>query len=237
MKKKRPSAIFFDLDDTLIDFKSSEKISLKHCYERYFDALIDYDIFLSDYSRINRDLWNQLEQGKVSAQIVRKRRFQQLTHLYQMAFDAEIMLYFEQELIHHSTWVDGAVDLLETLKAANFKIGFVTNGFAHMQRNKYTNLNLSYYSSTLVISEEVGFAKPHPQIFQHALSLLGARADDTLMVGDSLTSDGEGARKLGMPFCWYNPHRNPNHPDWQPDLTIHKLSALGDHLQIHADPS
>jgi 2-haloacid dehalogenase len=223
---KKPYTILFDLDDTLIDFQGSERKSLKLCHERHFDPRIPYETFLSDYKRINRHLWNEVEKGDLSTQAVRSKRFQQLAELYQMAFKSEIMAGFEQDLVHHCTWVDGAVPLLEELKAANFKIGFVTNGVAHMQRNKYTNLQLSRFSKTLVISDEVGFAKPHPSIFQHALDLLKTDPRDALMVGDSLTSDGEGARKLGMTFCWYNPHQSPNPLSWQPDLIVHHLTAL-----------
>jgi FMN phosphatase YigB (HAD superfamily) len=79
-----------------------------------------------------------------------------------------------------------------------------------------------------VISEELGFSKPHPQIFLHALKLTNTEIANTLMVGDSLSSDGEGARRLGMPFCWYNPEQAQNNRNWQPDFMISDLSSLPD---------
>ncbi len=76
----------------------------------------------------------------------------------------------------------------------------------------------------LVISEEVGWAKPDPKIFHHTLDLLHIQASETLMIGDSLSSDGEGARRVGMPFAWYNPSKAPALKHWHPNHILHDLT-------------
>lgn len=216
---KNFNTVLFDVDDTLVDFKASEILSLKSCYERYFKK-IPYMVFLQDYTRINRRLWDEVEKRIISPKIVGQKRFQELAELHQLPFTPSIPDLFEQGLVDHATWIEGATALLENLKKTNIKIGFVTNGLTRVQRGKYKHLGVARFTEVLVISEEVGFAKPQPQIFQIALKELNAKAEETLMVGDSLSSDGEGARNLGISFCWYNPKKAAHSLTWQPDLTI-----------------
>jgi len=228
---KNIKTILFDIDDTLVDYKACEKVSLQRCYNRYFKTYTGLDTFLENFHRINGYLWQQVEEEKIPASVVGHTLFRQLANMYGCSFGLEISGFYEAELIENSFLVDGAEELLKDLKANNFKIGLISNGFANIQRTKYRNLGLSKYSEVLVIAEEIGKAKPHPQIFYHALKFMGANPANTLMVGDSLTSDGEGAKKAGLKFCWYNPHRAENSLSWQPDFIIHELKHL---LDYHA---
>lgn len=191
-----------------------------------FQSLPPLEAFLTEFHKINENLWRQVEEGKIPPSIVGYTCFQKMADIYGFSFKFEISGFYEAELVENSTWIDGAVDLLEHLKAKNFKIGLISNGFAHVQRRKFRNHGFSKYSDVLVIAEEIGSAKPHPQIFNHALKIMGATPETTLMVGDSLSSDGEGAKKVGLKFCWYNPNRTINPMAWQPDYTIHHLSHL-----------
>lgn len=224
------NAVLFDLDDTLIDFKKSEEISLKKCYARYFYHLVSLEAFQGHYNQINRALWDLAEAGKISISSIGRKRFQELSELYRVPFLPEIGPFYEQELVSNSEWLEGAEELLHAIKSKSIPIGFVTNGFTHLQKNKERKLGLSRFSKILVISEECGVAKPHPKIFTLALELIESHPSQTLMVGDSLTSDGQGAKNVQMPFCWYNPKRLPNSLDWQPAFVIHELKDLILHL-------
>jgi YjjG family noncanonical pyrimidine nucleotidase len=220
---KRYKAALFDLDDTLIDFKKSEGISLRKCYAKYFHHLVTWDAFHSHYAKINRTLWNLAEEGKIPTSSIGDLRFQQLADLYRIPFVPEIVQFYEESLIFHSDWNEGAEELLNQLKELSIPIAFITNGFTHLQRDKQKKLRLSRFSNIMVVSEECGVAKPHPKIFHAALDRIQAEPSHTLMVGDSLTSDGQGAKNIQMPFCWYNPHRLPNPLDWEPEIVIHNL--------------
>lgn len=224
------SAVLFDLDDTLIDFKKSEEISLRKCYARYFHHLVSWEAFQGHYIQINRALWNLAEAGKIPTSAIGHKRFQELSELYRIPFLPEIVEFYEEELVYNSEWIEGAEQLLIDIKTRSIPIGFVTNGFTHLQQNKEKKLKLSRFSKVLVISEECGVAKPHPQIFHRALELIESHPSQTLMVGDSLTSDGQGAKNVQMPFCWYNPKRLPNSLDWQPAFVIHALEDVIVHL-------
>jgi 2-haloacid dehalogenase len=222
-------AVLFDLDDTLIDFKKSEGISLRKCYAKYFHHLVSWEAFQTDYVSINRSLWKLAEEGAIRTSSIADLRFQQLADLYRIPFILEIVQFYEGQLILNSHWIEGAEELLDTLQHRSIPVAFITNGFTHLQRDKQKKLGLSRYSQIMVVSDECGVAKPHPKIFQTALDLIKSRASSTLMIGDSLTSDGQGAKNLQMPFCWFNPHRLPNPLDWEPDLVIY---ALRDCLSI-----
>ncbi len=216
-------AVLFDLDDTLIDFKRSEGISLRKTYAKYFRHLVSWDAFHTHYITINRALWNLAEERQIPTSAIGNLRFEQIADLYRIPFLPEIVQFYEEQLILNSDWIDGAEDLLLALQSRSIPIAFITNGFTHLQRDKQKKLQLSRFSQIMVVSEECGVAKPHPKIFQKALELVKTEPSQTLMVGDSLTSDGQGAKNVQMPFCWYNPQKLPNPLDWQPEIVIHSL--------------
>jgi HAD superfamily hydrolase (TIGR01509 family) len=95
----------------------------------------------------------------------------------------------------------------------------VTNGIAAVQRRRFAVSPITSFFQAVVISEEVGVAKPDPQIFAPALKKIGVKAGEVLYVGDSVTSDMAAARNAGMDFCWLNSGRVPL-PDGQAPVFI-----------------
>ena len=219
-------AILFDIDDTLVDLEQSETISLTHCHELFFKDIVDLETFLKDYNSVNRPLWRLAEEGKIRPADVGAERFKQMAARYQIPMNHQLPGYYDQQLLQNSTWTKGAIELLDALKSKNVKMGFITNGFSQHKRRQHSPVNLTHYSDVFSVSEEVGVAKPHPQIFLHALNQMKTDPARTLMVGDSLTSDGAGARKLGLPFCWYNPKKIPHPEGWRPDMIISDLEGV-----------
>lgn len=221
---ERYTTILFDIDDTLVDFKKSEKIGLEYCHTCFFQNLVDIETFEKEYAKINRALWQEVEQGTMTIPLLRKERFRKVCETFKMVPNEAIAQNYEEQLIEHSEWLDGAVEVLEELKQRRFKIGFLTNGFSYIQRKKYKKLEMDRYSDVIVISEEVGTSKPHPTIFRYTLDQIGSQAEETLMVGDSLESDGKGAKQAGIDFCWCTP--NPV-IDWRPTFLISCIKELG----------
>lgn len=223
---KQYKNVLFDIDDTLVDFRKSEAISLKKCWELFFPDHISEQEFIQNYKKINALLWQKVERQEICVSMVSSLRFLELARKHHLPFNKEIPLFYERQLIEHSCWIEGAQELLEKLLAAHVKIGFISNGITHMQRGKYDKLGLGKYSDVLVISGEVGVPKPEPKIFHHAMKLLGAKVKETLMVGDSLTSDGQGAFGVEMDFYWYNPHKIPSPLAWKPQRTLESFKEL-----------
>jgi HAD superfamily hydrolase (TIGR01549 family) len=99
--------------------------------------------------------------------------------------------------------IPGAEELCDYLASA-YPLALVTNGLAKVQRPRFEASTIRRHFRALVISEEVGVAKPAPEIFLRACEALGISPGDCLMIGDSLGSDIAGAMNCGMDSCWVN---------------------------------
>lgn len=138
-------------------------------------------------------------------------------------------------------------DVLDCLDDLNdsYALGLITNGASCLQREKLATANLYEYFNVVVVSAEFGVAKPDPAIFQHALSLLGStpehaltqlgcRAEDAVMIGDSLTRDVDGAIAAGLQGVWLNRTGQPRPTDRPNLIEVTTLSDLPEALQSMA---
>lgn len=118
---------------------------------------------------------------------------------------------------------------LETLKALSGKVkmGIITNGFKSLQQKRLDNTDTAGFFEIVVVSEDVGVAKPDPAIFEFAFGLI-PQVDKSavLMVGDTLASDILGANNIGIDSCWFNPHGQENTTGIQPTYEIHSMLEL-----------
>ena len=124
--------------------------------------------------------------------------------------DVSLTAIEQAETLYRTTYiasrrvVHGAVALLERLRAEGLRIAIVTNHTVDEQTSKLHRLGLAHLIDVLVISESEGIAKPDPRIFSRALYRLGCKADQAVMVGDSWSSDIEGAHAAGLCAIWLN---------------------------------
>ena len=89
--------------------------------------------------------------------------------------------------------------MVERVQAAGYRTGVVTNGHADVQRAKIGACGLArLFGERIIVSGEQPRAKPDASIFATALALVGARADETIMVGDSLAADVQGGINAGL---------------------------------------
>ena len=138
---------------------------------------------------------------------MRTARFEQLVAAAGLDADPVVMAdAFVAGLGMHGDLYPGVRSVLETL-TAQASLALVTNGLSEVQRKRIERLDLGRYFDAVVISSEVGAAKPSTEIFDIAFDLLGSPArESVLMVGDSLTSDIQGGINYGIATCWYNPN-------------------------------
>lgn len=213
MLEQSPEFIYFDLDDTLLDHKKAERNGLADVHQ-HFDEVrkISLSDLIETYHHINKGLWEEYGRGEIDRFILHRRRFEETfielgieASLYEKAGKV-YMNYYR----NHWEWIEGAKEAYEKI-SANFTTGIITNGFAETQWMKIKQFGFEDSARQIVISEEVGVMKPHPKIFDHATELAGVPRENILYVGDSFTSDVQGALKADWSIAWFK--ENPTNEE------------------------
>ena len=205
MKKHYPW-LWFDADGTLFDYNRAEAAALKNTFHSL--TLPFEDTYLDVYRKINHGLWQALERQEITQAVLRYRRFELLMEAIQVSGSPEQMssAYVEQLSIC-SELIDGAYEVLQTLHRKS-QIAIVTNGLQSVQRGRLAHSTIRGFINELIISEEIGAAKPGRAFFDAAFARCGhPLKSDVLIIGDSLTSDIQGGVDYGIDTCWYNPVR------------------------------
>jgi HAD superfamily hydrolase (TIGR01549 family) len=110
--------------------------------------------------------------------------------------------YWFSEVFKCSILMNGAAEVLDCLKAQGIKLGVITNGSIHEQNAKIDAVGIRHYFDTIIISDEVGFKKPDPQIFRLALKNLNTTAEKSWFIDDHPTNDIKAAAaKKGGVMC------------------------------------
>ena len=218
--------ILFDADETLYDFKKSEREAFKNTMLKFN---IDYDenYHLKIYQEINSALWKEFEQGLITQEVLKIERFKRLSDKLGINFDENDFanLYIEN-LADASFLYDNSIELIETLHKS-YRLAIVTNGLTLVQDKRIRKSSIAKFFETIVISEEVLTAKPNPKIFEHTLKTINfTDKNKVLMVGDSLSSDIQGGINFGIDTCWYNPNKIVNETSIKPTYEISNFDEL-----------
>jgi 2-haloacid dehalogenase len=219
-------AIFFDADDTLFDYPRAERAALKACLTE-FGIRVEMETVLEAYRRHNLDVWQAFERGETDQVRLRVERFRRVAeelHLPDLPVDRVSALYLEA-LSGQPHLLPGALETVEAL-AARFPLALIPNGIASVQHRRFAASPITRFFKSVVISEEVGIAKPDPRIFEPALRAVGVAAADVLYVGDSVTSDMAAARNAGLDFVWLNPSGAPVPPGRTSRFIIADITEL-----------
>ena len=224
------ATLLLDLDHTLFDSDASEARAFAQALATVgIDAPARY---FPTYDAINRGLWAAVERGELPTAAIKLVRWERLVAT--AALDADPQVLADAFLIgmgQHGDLYPGAREVLAALADRDdLALGLVTNGLSEVQRARIARLELDAYFDAIVVSSEVGVAKPAPAIFDVAFAQLAdpPRAS-AVMVGDSLTSDLRGGRAAGIATCWFNPHRKPAADR---ALIDHEIAALTELLAL-----
>ncbi len=220
------SLVLFDLDDTLIDFKGSEKWALKTTCERQ-KLSHPFDDYYPVYHNINRKLWSSYEQGHLKKEQLRSDRFRLLCEHFSWTADFETMANDYLETLNTHVELLPEAHLVCEALSKHFDLGVVTNGFAKVQKERFAKSGLSQFFKFVIISEEQGYPKPDQRIFIDAVKKLpGKEPSQTLMVGDRIETDILGAQRAGLQSCWLNLNKGENTSTVRADIEINELSEL-----------
>ncbi|APJ04776.1 YjjG family noncanonical pyrimidine nucleotidase [Silvanigrella aquatica] len=218
------SLIFFDADDTLFDFNKSQEIAFRDTVAHF---KINYHIesLFSEYKQSNKELWSALEGGTVGLQDLRTLRFKKIFDAHKIHSDPnDAGNYYLQKLSECTHLLPNAVTICQFLKTAGVKIGIITNGYSDVQKKRLMKSELHPFLDTITISEDTGFRKPQPQIFELALNQFKEiPKNKVLMVGDNIVADIQGAQQFGFDTCWFNKRGGKLKNDIEPTYCISEL--------------
>lgn len=216
----------FDLDDTLLDFKESERLSF---YSTIKNLGIDskHDELFSLYQTENRALWKLFEEGKTSKDHLKVERFRKILQAHKIDIDPELAsAQYLDTLPETVVLIDHAVEICEWLKQYG-EIGIITNGIHHTQTQRIKNSKIAPYISFVSVSEDCGFAKPDVRFFEYSAKMANAFSKHSaLVIGDRLETDVLGAHNYGLDACWFNPTKLSNDLNVKPKYEISHLSQI-----------
>ena len=201
--------ILFDLDDTLWDFKANSRIAMCEIFNDYklinfFDS---FESFYDIYMVKNHQLWEQYAKGEVTKEYLSLERF--FYPLRTVGIENKTLAkQLGDDFLHRTTMqtnlVDGAIELLEHLKAKNYTLSIISNGFVEVQYTKLRQSGLLPYFSHIFLSEEIGYQKPDIRFFQTVLHKLCAKNTESVVIGDNFQTDIEGAKTANIHSIFYN---------------------------------
>lgn len=202
--------IFFDLDHTLWDFDRNSASTLCQLYEEYNlkeRGVADIDEFVEVYTGHNQKMWDRFRNGQIRREELRWKRFWHTLLDFKVVTDTlayELSSAYLEILPTQTLLTPFAKELLDHCKD-KYTLHLITNGFDMTQRMKLQYSGISSYFVEIITSERSHAIKPHPTIFEYALSATGATLDDCIMVGDALEVDVLGALNAGWDSIYYNP--------------------------------
>lgn len=217
--------LLFDLDDTLLDFRRSEKAAVSETAKKL--GIQPSPDLLARYSSVNAALWKELEQGLIARSELKVRRFRFLFREFGFDADPEKAAHLYEALLAEQSFpIEGAAELLQKL-APQYHIYLATNGTACVQKRRIEKSGFSPYINDIFISERIGYDKPQSAFFAYCFSRIPEFSrQETLMIGDSLTSDIRGGSNAGIRTVWFNPSHAVPQGEAAPDFEIHRLCEL-----------
>lgn len=218
------SCVLFDLDETLLDFKRSEKRALVNMLRHI--GVEPTEEIVQRYSVINKSRWKLLEKGLLTRQQVKESRYEILFKELGVDFPAsEATSYYEGQLSQKGFLFPDTTRLLDTLYDS-YRLFIVSNGGVRVQSGRLADCGIGRYFEDIFISENAGAEKPSTEFFDYCFDRMkGADRAQTVIIGDSLTSDIQGGINAGIKTVWFNPD-SACAEDVKPDYEVGALMDI-----------
>ncbi len=232
---KAGNAVLFDLDDTLADRDLARDRFFAFLLNTYFPDLKPEGApwsermdMLRGLDRAGRGSKTAIHDYLFGERPVRPvRPVMPVRPVHPVMPVTAFIELMRSKIATYTSWADGAESLLRCLQARKHPMAVVTNG-SKSQRDKIEALGASRYFEVVLVSEELGIAKPDPRIFRQALSRLNAAPDRSVFVGDSMEHDIAGARNAGMMTVYIRKGKAEDADDALCDLVVADLRELSD---------
>ena len=187
-----------------MDFNAAEAKALIDVLQNH--GLPTDDATVHTYHEINDALWKALERGETTQPKLKVERFRQLlTVLNRHDVDAEVIAAeYAAGLGNHADLLPGAAEFIHAVHG-RMKIALVSNGVSAIQRGRLAKCPLTPLFDAIVISEEVGAAKPDPKLLYVAMDMLGCTDKaQAVMMGDSATADIPAEVNAGVDSIYFS---------------------------------
>lgn len=211
--KQAKEHIFFDLDHTLWDFEKNSALAFEHVFNKY-NIAVSHAKFIELYIPINAKYWKLYRDEKITQEELRYGRLKEAFDLVGYEINEELLQTLSAEYVGHlpkfNHLYEGAIEILDYLKP-KYSLHIITNGFHEVQEGKLKNSNIEHYFATITNSEMAGCKKPNPRIFEYALKTANAQKGSSVMIGDCIEADVQGALNCGIDAIYFNEHRLETH--------------------------
>lgn len=198
--------VFFDLDHTLWDFDKNSEMAFDRIFKTRFPEIKIQD-FIEKYAPINQECWRLYQNDKISHVELRYNRLKFSFDALNVAISDESIDQISNDYLEYLTdnnhLFEGAIEVLEYLKP-KYNLHIITNGFAKVQDKKINNAALTGYFNTITNSELAGVKKPNSIIFDYAINIAKASKQNSIMIGDCLDADVNGALNAGLDAIFFN---------------------------------
>jgi putative hydrolase of the HAD superfamily len=235
MNFKEVKVVCFDLDDTLCDYEKSAKISRNKMMNYAISRCegVELSTFQEAYKKSFQNMINHY--GGQAIFLIKSGLETRLEHIsrtihrlgfYDPKLVNQLVKIYGEERRKTLKLFSDSIPLLTVLKT-KYRLSLVTNGPSDVQRNEIEWLNIEKYFDDIIVSGEVGYAKPDPRIFKVLLTKLKITPSQIIYVGNSQEHDIKGAKKAELKTIWINRKNERLLPETpKPDYEITTLSEL-----------
>ena len=219
--------LLFDADNTLFDFDAAEKNAHRQVCRKHRLSFTEEGYAL--YRRCNAQLWQDFDRGLCSKEFLLTERFRRYLSLTGETGDPEAMNRDHLRALGESAVLLPGAEALCRRLAAGHELYLVTNAVESVQRARFERSAIRPYFRDVFISEAIGCGKPSPAYFAYVLRAVpGLTAENGLVIGDSITSDIQGANNAGLACCWFNPKGLPRPDGLRIDYEVRTLEEIAD---------
>jgi putative hydrolase of the HAD superfamily len=191
-------------------------------------ATADFYHFHTTYHNHNEIYWDRFRKGFINREELRWKRMWRTLVDYKITDEAlakEMSERYLEILPTKTNLFPHCMEVLTYLQEKGYPMHLITNGFEKTQHQKIKNSGIDHFFKHMITSEQAGIMKPHAAIFEYALELTQSRAEQCVMIGDTLEVDILGAKNMGMDTIYFNPAK-PHDNKVVPTYVIENLAVL-----------
>ncbi|CAN6468054.1 unnamed protein product [Victoria cruziana] len=234
------SAVLFDLDDTLVSTDATNRAACSRAVELLhsrYPTVRGQDVAASFWKAFVPQPWdphNQIDVTEWRAQLWHRALQEQ--GIDDIALAREVQDCFDMTRMASFKWLPGVEQMVRELQDQGIKTCVITNGHPKIQRDKLEAAEASKLFDVILVGGEEAHEKPHPSIFLKACELIGSRPQESIMVGDNLKTDIQGARNANLlAAVWVNVHGIADIPEdvtAKPSYTINNVIEVPQVLSL-----